>query len=94
MTAPQDTWRPIGDLVFALAEGRQWLDLPLAHGFARVQIWAGTVQVVWHRGDEGPIAHTARWNEFVTPDMGNQLRALADAVDAAWAAAGETEGQE
>lgn len=50
---------------------------------ATVLVAEGCAQLIWHRGEAGPLAGRALLNDFIGPGMGDQLRALADQVDAA-----------
>ncbi|MFC3059496.1 hypothetical protein [Paenirhodobacter populi] len=43
----------------------------------------GSADLLWHRGPPGEPWSGPLFNDFIKPGMGDQLRALADAVDAA-----------
>lgn len=60
-------------------------DVLVGDAVATVLVAEGCGQVIWHRGEAGPIAGRALMNDFIGPGMGDQLRALADHVDAAQA---------
>ncbi|HEY0213730.1 MAG TPA: hypothetical protein VGC40_09110 [Paenirhodobacter sp.] len=61
------------------------VDLAVGSCAATVLEFEGAVQLIWHRGPpEAPLSG-ALFNDFTSPGMGDQLRALADAVDAATA---------
>ena len=60
-------------------------DVLVGDAVATVLVAEGCGQVIWHRGEARPLAGQALMNDFIGPGMGDQLRALADHVDAAQA---------
>lgn len=63
----------------------QSVSLPVGDLWATVLVAESCAQVIWHRGapDGAPIAGRALMNEFLADGHGDQLRALAAAVDRA-----------
>lgn len=90
MTAP--SFRSIGQIAAQLVAVTSRDDLPVGDCTATVLVAEGAAQVIWHRGGPGLIAGQAFFNDFVSPGMGDQLRALAAAVDAASAQVAPSEG--
>lgn len=60
-------------------------DVVVGDAVATVLVAEGSVQLIWHRGLPQPLAGQAFWNGFITAGTGDQLRALAAAVDSALA---------
>lgn len=79
-------FRPIGSIAAQLVTVTCRRDLPIGDCTATVLLAEGAAQLIWHRGEPGPLVGTGiLWNDFLAPGMGAQLRHLADAVDAAQA---------
>ncbi len=78
-------FRPIGKIAAQLVAQQCRSDLPVGDAWATVLVAEATAQVIWHRGAPGVLAGQSIWNDFIGPGMGDQLRALAAAVDRAGA---------
>lgn len=59
------------------------VDVLVGDAVATVLVAEGCGQLIWHRGEDRPLAGQALMNDFIGPGMGNQLRELADHLDAA-----------
>ena len=77
--------RMVGKLAVGMVRQDCRSDVLVGDVVATVLVAEGCAQVIWHRGEPGPLAGRALLNDFIGPGMGDQLRALADRVDAALA---------
>lgn len=84
--------RSIGQIAAQMVAVTDRRDLPVGDCTVTVLIAEGSAQMIWHRGGPGLIAGQAFFNDFLSPGMGDQLRAVADAVDAAVARNSHPEG--
>lgn len=79
-------FRSVGSIAAELVAFARRVDVQVGDCTATVLEAEGCAQVIWHRGEPGPLAGPAAlWNDFLQPGVGAQLRVLADAVDAATA---------
>lgn len=85
-------FRPVGRIAAQLVAAMSRQDLPVGDCVASVLVAEGAAQLIWHRGEAGPLAGRALWNDFLSPGMGDQLRALAAAADAALARLAQQSG--
>ena len=76
-------FRPIGKIAAQLVAQRSRADVQVGDAWATVLVAEAAAQVIWHRGAPGVLAGQSIWNDFIGPGMGDQLRALAAAVDRA-----------
>lgn len=77
--------RPIGKIAADMVRVTSRADVVIGDAVATVLVADGLGQLIWHRGEARPLAGQALMNDFLGPGMGDQLRALADHVDAAQA---------
>lgn len=82
-------FRAVGEIAARLVAVVSRCDLPVGGCVATVLVAEGCGQVIWHRGEPGLLFGQTLFNDFTAPGMGAQLRALADAVDAAQALVGQ-----
>lgn len=61
------------------------IDVPVGGCFASVIVAEGCPQIVWSRHAPAQLAGSCLFNDFITPNTGDQLRALARAIDDALA---------
>lgn len=75
--------QPIGKIAAEMVKSLYRKDVSIGDCTATVLVAEGCAQLIWHRGEPGPLAGQALFNDFLSPGAGDQIRALAAAVDAA-----------
>lgn len=76
-------FQSIGRIAAQMVTVRSRVDLTVGDATVTVLVAEGTGQMIWHRGQPGALAGQAIFNDFIGPDLGDQLRALAAVVDQA-----------